>query len=143
MKKLILGLALGLVSTQPVFAACAASNLAGTWIILGGTNNNFQGVAKGTVVISSTGVVDATKSSIGFVVPTSTGLGTFSTKLTGKLSVNTTCAVSGTLTTAKTSYIDYAVYTISGQMDNSDKNTISSIYRTSTYDIGMINWVKQ
>jgi len=143
MKKFILAIAL-LTSSQFTYAACSNASLMGAWVIFGSNNNQYSNaVGKGTVVISSTGVIDSIKSNITYLFPNGNSIVTTTAKLSGKVSVDSQCSVVASITAERTAYTTGTTYTVYGQLDNTDKNIINGIYRTIDYDIGTFNWVKK
>jgi|GEM_PF-2134651 len=143
MKKFILAIAL-LTSSQFTYAACSNASLMGTWGIFGSNNNQYSNaVAKGTVVISSTGVIDSIKSNITYLFPNGNSIVNTTAKLSGKISIDSLCSVTASITAAKTAYTTGTTYTVYGQLDNTDKNIINGIYQTIDYDVGTLNFVKK
>lgn len=135
MKKSILALLLSVSAISPVYAGCTQTNLTGTWAAFAATNNTayFSGVGKGTVVVSSTGNVDSTKSTMVILYDYNTSP---TATLTGKITVDTSCGISGSVSTPNTTY------TLYGQLNNT-KNAITGIYRSSVGDTGTMNFVKK
>ena len=87
-----------IVGTGDVTAACSQTDLAGTWHALGVSGDVLYGYLEETnrckIRVSSTGAIVATGSNC----VTKTYLGTGWTNITGgRLTVNTACAVTGTV----------------------------------------------
>lgn len=113
-------------------AVCTTSDIAGAWRIFAITGSQFfQGVGRGTLLFSPTGVVNTQAS---FIVDSD---GVRIGFLAGRTRVAPICNVVGRLLATS----GVLIVLVDGRMDR-NKTVISGVYRTSSGDLGLVNLIR-
>jgi len=115
-------------------AACALSNLAGTWSVYSGsTNTQFGGYGYGKLTFNTTGALTVS-SAVSFLELKG---GTKITFKSGSIKMLSNCIPFGTLTTTNNITFNFT----NARLNNS-KNTILGVYDRTDGDYGMINLIR-
>ena len=129
----IMALSVLFLSTPcPVNAACARSDISGTWrafIVTGSTS--FQGFARASLIFSEIGKLDAANSTFANSISPAIKFAK------GSIKADTSCRVTAKLLTKA----GVTLSIVDGQM-NASKDVVAGVYRTSSKDAGLINLIR-